>query len=446
MGSDATPVMLPGQRAPGRKRRRRTTGRRTAAVIAIGAALWTLGLAVVVAVYDFPRGLLFLLCGLVVAAGSWEGVLRRGWGRVAALTVAALALVAAIRFLADEGFLRSLLLLGLGGLVWYAAARLAFDPHVVLSRALPPQRAVLFINPRSGDGKAARFRLAAEARERGIEPVELGPDGDLESLVRAAVRDGADGIAMAGGDGSQAVVAAIASEAGLPYACIPAGTRNHFALDLGVDRDDVVGALDAFVDGGERVVDLGEVNGRIFVNNVSLGVYAEAVNRPGYRRAKIRTLLRTVPEVVGSDRPAQELRWTTPGGRPRRGAAAILVANNQYRLGGAAGAGTRPAVDRGTLGITVVDPPSSVSPGPGGQLPWRQWSTPEFWVESDDRVPAGVDGEAAVLDTPVRFRIRPGALRVRIAAGHPGASPSSVEPVGGFVALRVLGRIAMGRR
>ena len=84
---------------------------------------------------------------------------------------------------------------------------------------------------------------------------------------------------MAGGDGSQAVVAAVAADAGLPYACIPAGTRNHFALDLGVDRDDVVGALDAFVDGGERLVDLGEVNGRVFVNNVSLGVYAEAVQR-----------------------------------------------------------------------------------------------------------------------------------------------------------------------
>src|SRR3954454_22666264 len=378
MGSDAAPVMLPGQRALGRKRRRRTTGRRTAAVIAIGAALWTLGLAVVLAVYDFPRGLLFLLCGLVVAAGSWEGVLRRGWGRVAALTIAALALVAAIRVLVDEGFLRSLLLLGLGGLVWYAAARLAFDPHVVLSRALPPQRAVLFINPRSGDGKAARFRLAAEARERGIEPVELGPDGDLESLARAAVRDGADGIAMAGGDGSQAVVAAIASEAGLPYACIPSGTRNHFALDLGGDRDDVVGPLDAFVDGGERVVDLGEVNGRVFVNNVWLGVYAEAVQRSGSRQAKLRTLLATVPDVVSTARSCPELRWSTPGGRVRRGAAVILVGNGQYRLGGAAGAGTRPAVDRGVLGVTVVDPPSSASRGPGGQLPWRQFTAPEF--------------------------------------------------------------------
>ena len=141
--------------------------------------------------------------------------------------------------------------------------------------------------------------MAAEARARGIEPIELGPSDDLERFVREAVAGGADGLAMAGGDGSQAVVAAIAAELDLPYACVPAGTRNHFALDLGVDRDDVVGALDAFVDGGERRVDLAVVNGRVFVNNVSLGLYADAVQREGYREAKLRTLLDTVPEVLG---------------------------------------------------------------------------------------------------------------------------------------------------
>src|SRR5204862_5727448 len=118
---------------------------------------------------------------------------------------------------------------------------------------------------------------------------------------------GADALAMAGGDGSQAVVATIASEAGLPYACVPAGTRNHFALDLGVDRDDVIGALDAFVDGGERRVDLAEVNGRVFVNNVSLGLYAEAVQRSAYRDAKLRTLLDTVPDVLGPDAQGLDL-------------------------------------------------------------------------------------------------------------------------------------------
>ncbi len=104
---------------------------------------------------------------------------------------------------------------------------------------------------------------------------------------------------MAGGDGSQAIVAMVAAELDLPYACIPSGTRNHFALDLGVDRDDVVGALDALVNGGERLVDLAEVNGRVFVNNVSLGLYADAVQRPGYREAKLHTLLDTVPDVLG---------------------------------------------------------------------------------------------------------------------------------------------------
>src|SRR5207245_3602088 len=148
-----------------------------------------------------------------------------------------------------------------------------------------------------------------------IEAIELTREDDLEQLVRAAVAQGADALAMAGGDGSQAVVAAAAAEYDLPYACIPAGTRNHFALDLGVDRDDVVGALDALVDGRERVVDLAEVNGRVFVNNVSLGLYAEAVQRPGYREAKLHTLLDTVPSVLGPDARPPQLLWKGPAGR-----------------------------------------------------------------------------------------------------------------------------------
>src|SRR5438094_698912 len=142
--------------------------------------------------------------------------------------------------------------------------------------------------------------LAIGALVVGAATIALGAGDALETLARDAVARGADGLAMAGGDGSQAIVAAIAAEHGLPYSCVPAGTRNHFALDLGVDRDDVVGALDAFVNGGERVVDLAEVNGRVFVNNVSIGLYADAVQRSGYRDAKLRTLLDTVPELSGT--------------------------------------------------------------------------------------------------------------------------------------------------
>lgn len=110
----------------------------------------------------------------------------------------------------------------------------------------------------------------------------------------------------------------------MPYSCIPAGTRNHFALDLGVDRDDVVGALDAFVDGGEKRVDLAEINGKVFVNNVSLGLYAAAVQQDGYRDAKLKTILDTVPQVLGPDGEGADLRWTGPGGGEHSSGEAIL--------------------------------------------------------------------------------------------------------------------------
>jgi diacylglycerol kinase family enzyme len=424
---------------------RRPTGRRVAAAVALAGALLLVTSAVAVAVDDFPRGLVVLGCGLVVAAGTWEGVLRRGRARFAALAVPATALAGAALLLVDEGFVRDLGLLAAGALVWHVGARLAFRPAVDRAPADRPRRPVLFINPRSGGGKAERFRLASEARARGIDTVTLRPGEDLAALVQQAVDDGADALAMAGGDGSQAIVAGAAAAAGLPYACIPSGTRNHFALDLGVDRDDVVGALDAFVRGDERRVDLGEVNGRVFVNNVSLGIYAEAVQRPAYRGAKMRTLIDTAAAVLGpgSGQGGSDLRWITPGGRTMHGAGIILVGNNQYRLGGAAGAGTRPALDRGELGVTIVDPPSSG--GPRGRRPWRQWTTDGLQVASAGPIAAGIDGEAALLEPPAEFRVRPGVLRVRVAVDHPGASPSSVEPVGAVAALRALARIAVGR-
>ncbi len=311
----------------------------------------------------------------------------------------------------------------------------------------PPSHPVLFYNPKSGGGKAERFHLADEARARGIEPIELELGTDLWDLVRGAVADGADALAMAGGDGSQAIVAAVAAENDLPYACIPAGTRNHFALDLGVDRDDVVGALDAFVDGGERRVDLAEVNGRVFVNNVSLGLYAEAVQREGYREAKMRTLLATLSEWQRSEGTGPDLRWRGPGGHEHQAGMAILVSNNRYRLGHAVGSGTRPRIDDGLLGITVAGQPTGRAGHRGPhrpQRPWREWSAPEFEVDADLPVPAGIDGEAVTLEPPLRFRIRAGVLRVRIAKQHPGASPSATMPEHAVEGVKALWGIATG--
>lgn len=420
--------------------------RRIAAIGALLLGTAGLALAAVVAVQEFPRGLIALACVVVAVAAAWHGVLRTGVVRVAGLALGALGLIAAVVLVASDQLGLELLAVALI-VAACAVGRIAFEVRARLPVLPPPSRPVLFFNPKSGGGKAERFGLAGEARARGIEPIELGPpDWDLERLVRDAVAGGADGLAMAGGDGSQAIVAAIAAELDLPYACVPAGTRNHFALDLGVDRDDVVGALDAFVSGGERRVDLAEVNGRVFVNNVSLGLYAEAVQRAGYREAKLRTILGTVPDVLGPDGSGLDLRWRGPEGHEHRSGAAILVSNNRYRLGRAVGSGTRPSIDDGLLGITVASGPRGRgSSGRLPQRPWREWTAPAFEVAADHPVPAGIDGEALQLDPPLRFRIRPRVLRVRIAPQHPGASPSAALPDGLRAAARELLALAAGR-
>jgi diacylglycerol kinase family enzyme len=412
------------------------------------AALVLTPLAIVSAVAyaaDDPQqvfGLVLTLSLAVIAAGF--GLVRRGVIRVITLVLAGMLALGAVEQLLDARVLNRVIIVGM---LWLAvsAAAAAFLVHVPLPKAARPRRPVLFLNPRSGGGKAGRFMLADEAKKRGIDPVELRPEDDLATLVRAAVDDGADALAMAGGDGSQAVVAAIAAEHGLPYACIPAGTRNHFALDLGVDRKDVVGALDAFVDGGERVVDLAEVNGRVFVNNVSLGLYATAVQRDRYRAAKIRTLLDTIPDVMGPAGRSPDLSWTGPQGTSHSSGTVLLISNNTYQFG-PLGSGTRPRIDDGRLGIAVTE--SRRNEGLRRLVPrrpWREWSAPDFEVRSAEQVPAGIDGEATLLTAPLRFRILPAALRVRIAPSHPGASPSASRPDNLWRGFQTLVSIAAGR-
>jgi diacylglycerol kinase family enzyme len=284
----------------------------------------------------------------------------------------------------------------------------------------PPERPVLFVNPSSGGGKAARAALAERARERGIGVTVLRPGLSLTSLVREAVADSADALGIAGGDGSLATVAAAAHAHGLPFICVPAGTRNHFALDLGVDRHDLVGALEAFTDGVERLVDIGSVNGRMFLNNVSLGIYGEAVRQAAYRDAKARTLLETAVRVLGPSESASELRLVDDEGREHRDPAVVVVSNNPYALDQTLAPGTRPRLDSGRLGVVALEEPAS------SLLPGRAWTATSVMVDGPAPVHAGIDGEAVDLSTPLDFTILPAALRVRISARHPGVSPSGL--------------------
>ena len=271
-----------------------------------------------------------------------------------------------------------------------------------------PLTPVLFVNPKSGGGKAARVSLAERAGGRGIEAIVLRPDDDLATLVDEAVARGTDALGVAGGDGSLAIVAAAALAHDLPFVCVPAGTRNHFALDVGVDRGDLVGSLDAFTDGLEHRIDVAEVNGRLFLNNVSLGIYGDAVREPTYRDAKARTLLETAVQVLGPSGPADGLELVDDRGRAHRDPAVVLVSNNPYSFDPPRQPGTRPALDSGQLGVVVLDRPA---PGPTSA---RTWTAKQLEVVAAAPVHAGIDGEAIDLGSPLRFVIRPAALRVRL--------------------------------
>jgi diacylglycerol kinase family enzyme len=269
-----------------------------------------------------------------------------------------------------------------------------------------PSHPVLFINPRSGGGKAQHHDLVGHCREQGIEPIVLKGGDDLASLARAAVSSGSDAIGMAGGDGSQAGVAAVAAAHDLPYVCVPAGTRNHFALDIGLDRDDVVGALDAFHRGSERRIDLAQVNGRVFVNNASMGLYGRIVQSPEYRDAKFRTVIQMLPDLLGPGAEPFDLQFTGPDGAEYRSAQLVLVSNNPYKLDPVETQGTRGKMNQGTLGVIVA-------PGGSPFQPWMEWTTPDFEVKSASTIELGLDGEALALDPPLRFELLPSTLRIR---------------------------------
>jgi diacylglycerol kinase family enzyme len=274
---------------------------------------------------------------------------------------------------------------------------------------------VLIVNPRSGGGKATRFELVEQCRSRGIEPIVFEPGDDLTELATAAVRRGADALGMAGGDGSQAAVAAVAAEHDVPYVCIPAGTRNHFAIDLGIDRTDVVGARDAFVDGDERRIDLGQVNGRAFVNNVAMGFYGAVVQSPEYRDHKVRTVIDLLPQLVGPRAEPFDLRFTRRDGDARDTALLVLVSNNRYAVDPRPRHGTRGQIDRGELGIIAM-----TGPPPHGL---DEWTASTFRVDSAGAVSAGIDGESVTMTPPLQFDTDPLALRVRLPVRRPPQRP-----------------------
>ncbi|MGA8723640.1 MAG: diacylglycerol kinase family protein [Acidimicrobiales bacterium] len=413
---------------------------RVLAVLSLGATI-LFAVAVVVFVARHAGYVVLGVAGFVVCVtGAWwtltETALRRVLGIFAALVGAGAAGWAVFGAASDtEQRVVRLCIVGAVLIVAVVTARaaLAGDIGTLAGRighpVPPPVRPVLLCNPWSGGGKVERFDLLSLASSLGVETVLLGPGLDLEQLARDAVTLGADCLGMAGGDGSQALVASIAVEAGLPFVCVSAGTRNHFALDLCLDRDDPRHTLDAFHDAIERPVDFATVNGRFFVNNVSLGVYATIVQQEGYREAKAETSRTLLPQLLGrTDRPF-DLQFTTPDGEEIDGAFLVQVSNNPYVVAASADLSQRRRLDSGRLGVFAVTAASGAQAADAvtHALTGRsarsghafEFAADEFEVRSrSGKAYVGVDGEALELETPLRFRIHPRGLRLLVPKGN----------------------------
>jgi len=442
---------------------RPTPVRRVAALISMAALVASVVVMATLALSNIVDIVIASLGLSVAIGGAWYSLSHRGTVRLLAsgAVVAGLAIVVVV-FVVGEVRLWPWLAVAVAAAISVGSADFALrEPHHDAPVADEPpapraRRPVLLMNPKSGGGKVGKFRLERECRDRGIEPIVLGPGDDLLQLAEDAVARGADVIGMAGGDGSQALVGSVASAHGIPHVVIPAGTRNHFALDLGIDRDDVVGALDAYTDGVDRTVDLAEVNGRIFVNNATLGLYARIVQSPEYRDAKVQTSLEMLPDLIGPDAEPLDLRFTGPDGEEVPTAAVILVSNGPYELQRAKGRGSRERLDDGTLGIATLtvlsatDMQKLISMEAAGRLGrfegWREWTADRFEVRSNGRVDVGVDGEALTMDPPLVFATRPGALTIRMPRHAPGRSPAaSAVRVTEASTVRELLRIAAGK-
>jgi diacylglycerol kinase family enzyme len=370
---------------------------------------------------------------LIAAGGYWflahRGVVRWMAFGLVILVLIAVLVVFALNHLIWVAVVSVALLVLAAGAARRALTPAAADGGMPFREVPPPGRSFLIMNPRSGGGKVAKFGLKEKAEALGAEVALLEGPGvvDVADLARRAVAAGADLLGVAGGDGTQALVAGIAAEHDLPFLVISAGTRNHFALDLGLDRDNPAACLDALTsDGVEQRIDLGIIGDRTFVNNASFGAYAEVVQNPAYRDDKRSTTLQVLPDLLTGHRGAK--LTARAGDTTVTGPQALLVSNGPYEVSDIAGLGRRARLDGGMLGVVAVTVDNALQAA--GLLRGARGrglatlTADEVVVDADaPEIPVGIDGETVLMPAPVRCTVRPKALRVRVPRDRPGVRP-----------------------
>lgn len=288
---------------------------------------------------------------------------------------------------------------------------------------------VVIVNACAGCGYDADWAvmLRAKFRAQGLEPaIALAGNGDeVAGCAKRAVAAGATLVVAGGGDGTVNAVAAQLVDTGVAFGVLPLGTLNHFAKDAGIPLA-LDGAIATLARGTRFQVDVGEVNGRIFLNNSSLGIYPDIVRErekqqrrlgrgkwPAFAWAAL-TALRRYPFL--------NVRLSLNGGRHTRRTPFVFIGNNAYRMQGW-NIGERARLDAGVLSLYVAQRPGRLGllrlafHALFGRIEGRHdfdvLSSGEMEIETHaKRLRVALDGEVTVMATPLRYRIRAGALTV----------------------------------
>jgi diacylglycerol kinase family enzyme len=414
---------------------------RFAAALALVTFLAMVGV-VLLAILTRP----WLLLGLAAISvgflySSWlifTGTKRRqryGWGLLI-ISLVMLAIGVGLYLSGDNDLRRLALVIGLGA-IYVSLVQALRERYWVQKRAIAQKtkstasfrQPVLIINPKSGNGRAIKAGIDKRAKALGIKVIITKKGDSIEGLARQAVADGVDVLGVSGGDGTLGAVAKVALEHDLPLVILPGGTRCHFARDAGFDPERITDALASF-HGIERPVSVGVINGRVFLNNASFGLYADIVDSPDYRDHKVATSRKVLQSILEGDRPAYDLHFRDQAGKQHRRAVQILVGVNPYETLNLIELGHRKSLSTGQLQVTVVTKLDDTTIAQlmttitlkqlfTSKLPtnFLQWETTNFRVTSKSRqIVVGVDGEREKYDSPVTISLYPTQLRLMVPA------------------------------
>jgi len=387
---------------------------------------------------------LYIVAAVALISGGWLMLAsKKFWWGVLLTAAATITLLAGgVYFLGQPGNLRRLLVLAVLSLAYLTVASYISKQYWQAKRAahqLSPSQThqpALIINPKSGNGRATKAGLAEKARAQGISVTVMQPGQDMVALAESAVAQGADILGISGGDGSLGIIAKVAMKHDLPMVVIPGGTRCHFARDIGLDPNKILDALTGF-SGVERRVDVGLLDGRVFINNASFGLYAEITSYNEYREHKLETSQREIQRLTSSKHPYYPLELTDNNGVTWDHAALVLIGVNRYEVVRLGELGERKRLDGGELHVIALQAldknipkqlTARLSLSGTSTSPLVEWTTTNFSIaHSSGWLNAGVDGESIRVKSPVKLRLTSKALRLLVPPE--GVRQRPVKPI-----------------